>query len=131
MSLNTIPATLTDATILINFFQSGGEAALNAYVNSQKVVITDVVRDEITSDLSYPQDQAISDLISSGNIIVIDTNLGTQISNGLPYKSNMGEQSMIEAYNDPANGQYNFTIASDDTKILPNSGATCKITRTA
>ena len=66
----TARATLTDATILINLFQGGGQPALDAYVSWTNVVITDVVRDEVTSSIpdestpsggtsnAYPRDHA-------------------------------------------------------------------------
>jgi hypothetical protein len=113
---------LTDATVFINLFQGGGQGALDAFVSSNNVVITDVVAIELTRDLGYTQDQAIQSLIESGGITVATTDIGQQIEDGqVAYQENDGEISMGQYYSDPANSGYNITIASDDSGTLRNN----------
>ena len=98
---------LADWSTLQRLYDAGGMDALQAYVGSRTVQITDVVYGEATygrmsNGERWPNSQALYDLVESGQIEVITTDIGRKISDGTitkTTKDNHGEISMVEYYN--------------------------------
>ena len=86
--------------------------------------ITDVVQLEATTNTSYAKDALIQNAIDSGQISVVDTQLGQAIKSGnASLFTNAGEVSIAQAFNDPANASASYQILSDDSGTFTAKGA--------